>query len=233
MRQCLIIILILIIGLAGAAKITVGPESANYTKIQQAIDNATDGDVIEVHSGIYYENLYVFKPVALLGVDTGKGMPVVDASGAGSVITLATNGTTVKGFNVTGSGHCGCGNSGILVDSSNNFIVGNEIYKNKYGIYVKPGKINNTFLSNDLQENNITVLDNGGNHWDADESAANEKSTTPQNAGIAALGNHYSDYDEQREGCNDTNNDGFCDLPKKIEGGFGQDNHSSILAMNH
>lgn len=233
MRQCLIIILILMLGAASAAKITVGPESADYTKIQQAIDNATDGDVIEVHSGIYYENVYVFKPVVLLGIDTGQGMPLVDASGAGSVITLATNGTTVKGFNVTGSGHCGCGNSGILVDSSNNYITGNEIYKNKYGIYVKPGMINNTFLSNDLQENNITVLDNGGNHWDADTSAGNGKSLTLQNAGITALGNHYSDYDELTEGCNDTNNDGFCDLPKKFDGGSGQDNHSSIFAMNH
>ena len=108
MRQCLIIILILMLGAASAAKITVGPENADYAKIQQAIDNATNGDVIEVHSGTYHENVYVFKPVALLGVDTGQGMPLVDASGAGSVITLASNGTTVEGFNVTDSGHCGC-----------------------------------------------------------------------------------------------------------------------------
>lgn len=232
MRQRLIIILILMLGAASAAKITVGPENADYAKIQQAIDNATDGDVIEVHSGTYHENVYVFKPVTLLGVDTGQGMPLVDASGAGSVITLATNGTTVKGFNVTGSGHCGCGNSGILVDSSDNSIIGNEIYRNKYGIYVKPGMINNTFLSNDLQENNITAYDSASSRWDADAKAGGLQGFMQQVTGEQARGNHYSDYDEPAEGCNDTNKDGFCDLPRKIEGGSGQDNHSSILPIN-
>ncbi len=232
MRQCLIIILILMLGAASAAKITVGPENADYAKIQQAIDNATDGDVIEVHSGTYHENVYVFKPVALLGVDTGQGMPLVDASGAGSVITLASNGTTVEGFNVTGSGHCGCGNSGILVDSSDNSIIGNEIYRNKYGIYVKPGMINNTFLSNDLQENNITAYDSASSRWDADAKAEGLQGLMQQVTGEQARGNHYSDYDEPAEGCNDTDKDGFCDLPRKIEGGSAQDNHSSALPMN-
>jgi parallel beta-helix repeat protein len=232
MRKCLIIILILIIGMANAAKITVGPANADYAKIQQAVDNATTGDVIEVHSGTYHENVYVFKPVALLGVDTGEGMPLVNADGAGSVITLASNGTTIKGFNVTDSGHCGCGNSGILVDSSDNSVIGNKIYRNKYGIYVKPGMVNNTFLSNDLLENNITSFDNGGNHWDADASAKKVESIMRQNTSLPARGNHYSDYDEPAEGCNDTNKDGFCDLPRKIEGGSGQDNHSSILPVN-
>lgn len=221
------------LGAANATKITVGPESGNYTKIQQAIDNATAGDVIEVQSGTYNENVYVFKPVTLLGIDTGKGMPLVDANGAGSVITLASNATTVKGFNITGSGHCGCGNSGILVDSSDNSIIGNKIYKNKYGIYVKPGMINNTFLSNDLQENNITAYDSASSRWDANVKAEGLQSIVQLITGEQVGGNHYSDYDEIAEGCNDTNKDGLCDLPRMIEGGPSQDNHSSILPINH
>lgn len=34
--------------------------------------------------------------------------------------------------------------------------------------------------------------------------------------GAKIIGNHYSDYDEPGEGCNDTNSDGFCDEPRTI-----------------
>ena len=114
MRACLIIILILILGFANAAKITVGPMDANYSVIQQAVENASTGDIVEVQSGVYRENVYFFNmPVTLLGVDTGKGLPVVDAGGSSSAITILSNDTTISGFNLTNSGHCGCGNVAV------------------------------------------------------------------------------------------------------------------------
>ena len=57
---------------ASAATITV---PIDYAKIQWAIDNATAGDTIEVHSGTYYENVNVTKQLILRGI----GNPVVDA----------------------------------------------------------------------------------------------------------------------------------------------------------
>src|SRR5664279_2088254 len=125
MRGCIIAILILILGFANAAKITVGPTDANYSVIQQAADNASTGDLIEVQSGTYHENVYLFHTVTLQGVNTGKGLPVVDAGGSASAITVISNGTTVSGFNLTNSGHCGCGNAGVLVESNNNTIKNN------------------------------------------------------------------------------------------------------------
>jgi parallel beta-helix repeat protein len=165
MRTYLIIILILIVGCVDAAKITVGRSGEDYSQIQQAIDNASTGDVVEVHSGIYQENVYVSKTLALNGVDTGKGLPIVDAGGSGSAITLMANNTTLKSFRLTNSGHCGCGNAGISVKSGNNTIADNIIYGNKYGIYVSDRDINNTFISNKLIGNNITSYDSGGNNW--------------------------------------------------------------------
>ncbi len=119
----------LIIGAAIAAKITVGPAGEDFSLIQKAVDNATDGDLIEVHSGTYIEHIYLSKAIALMGVDNGNGRPVVNASGSGSALTLDANGTTVEGFNFTGSGHCGCGNAGIVVQSNNSTIVNNVLYK--------------------------------------------------------------------------------------------------------
>ena len=41
----------------------------NYTSIQDAIDNASDGDTIYVYSGIYYENVVINKRINLIGED--------------------------------------------------------------------------------------------------------------------------------------------------------------------
>ena len=232
MRGCLIIILILILGFANAAKITVGPAGANYSVIQQAADNASTGDLIEVQSGTYHENVYLFRTVTLQGVNTGKGLPVVDAGGSASAITVISNGTTVSGFNLTNSGHCGCGNAGILVESYNNTIKNNIILKNKYGIYVRPGKTNNTFLSNDLLDNEVTLNDTSLNHWSEGEKAGGLQGLLGLITGAKVYGNHYSDYDKPSQGCNDTNNDGFCDAPRKIGDGPNVDKYPSVSPLN-
>jgi len=203
MRVCLILILIsiLVLGCANASKITVGPKDADYSHIQQAIDNSSQGDIIEVQSGLYRENVFVYKTLTLQGIDAGQGLPVVDAGGSGSVISISSNDTVVKGFNITGSGGCGCGNAGIKVESSNNIVQGNIIYKNKYGIYIPSGNENNTFLYNDLLENEIAVSDSGiNNRWNGSAPAAGLQSLLELISGPRVMGNHYSDYDEVVEG---------------------------------
>jgi parallel beta-helix repeat protein len=235
MRTCLLLILIpiLLLGCANASTVTVGPKDADYSQIQQAIDNSSPGDVIEVQSGVYHENVRVYTPLTLQGIDSGNGRPVVDAGGSGSVISILSNGTIVKGFNITGSGGCGCGNAGIMVASSNNIIQGNIIYKNKYGIYIHSGNENNTFLSNDLLENNITVSDSGSkNRWNGSEKAEGLQSFIELISGPQVKGNHYSDYDEVKEGCNDANQDKICDNPRKIGGGSDTDNYPSASQIN-
>jgi len=234
MRVCLILILIsiLVLGCANASKITVGPNDADYSHIQQAIDNSSQGDIIEVQSGLYRENVFVYKTLTLQGIDAGQGLPVVDAGGSGSVISISSNDTVVKGFNITGSGGCGCGNAGIKVESSNNIVQGNIIYKNKYGIYIPSGNENNTFLYNDLLENEIAVSDSGiNNRWNGSAPAAGLQSLLELISGPRVMGNHYSDYDEVVEGCNDTNRDNICDKPRKM-GGTDMDNYPLVSSAN-
>jgi parallel beta-helix repeat protein len=235
MRACLILILIpiLVLGCANASKITVGPKDADYSHIQQAIDNSSQGDTIEVHSGLYRENAYVRKTLTLQGIDDGQGLPVVDAGGSGSVISITSNGTVIKGFNITGSGGCGCGNAGIKIQSSNNIIQDNIIRKNKYGIYIQSGCENNTFLSNDLLDNEIAVSDSGiNNRWNGSVPAAGLQGLLALISGSPVVGNHYSDYDEVSEGCNDTNQDKICDKPRMIGSGPGMDYYPSISSKN-
>lgn len=236
MRTCLILLLIpiLILGYAGASKVTVGQKDADYSNIQKAIDNSSSGDTIEVHSGVYSENIIIHKPLALIGVDSGDGRPLLDAGGSGSVISITANDVTLSGFNITGSGGCGCGNAGIKVESSNNTIKSNVIYKNKYGIYIDSTGTNNTFISNDLLNNSITVNDNGKtNRWNASIKAEGLQGLLEIFSGPQIKGNHYSDYDEDAEGCIDQNGDHICDKPRTFgSSDADQDDYPSKSNMN-
>lgn len=223
MRGCLIVILILLMSSVHAARITVGPGDEDYKQIQPALNNASIGDLIEVHSGTYIERLRVTKSVTLIGLDTGTGLPVINANRSSSAITLMANGSTVQGFNLTGSGGCGCGSAGIQVTSSNNTVLDNVLYKNKYGIYVKPGSINNTFISNYFLDNDISASDSGNNSWNGSKKAEGMQKLIELFIGKEIKGNYYSDYDEPEEGCNDTNNDRICDQPMNISGGSAVD----------
>ena len=226
------IILLLILTSAHAARITVGTEDEDFQHIQPAIDNSSRGDIIEIHSGIYRERINVSKAVTLLGIDTGEGTPVINASGSGSALVLMANGTTIKGLNLTGSGQCGCGSSGILVQSSNNTILNNVAYGNYYGIYVRPGYTNNTFIANDLIYNRVAAKDEGENLWNGILQAEGQQSLAESAVENQMRGNHYSDFDEPKEGCKDLNNDGLCDRRKKIDGGRSIDSCASIAVQN-
>ena len=50
-------------------------------------------------------------------------------------------------------------------------------------------------------------------------------------SGPRVIGNHYSDYDEENEGCSDANQDKICDKPRKIGSGPGMDNYPSVSSM--
>jgi parallel beta-helix repeat protein len=71
-----------------------GGGPGNYTKIQDAIDNATNGETVFVFddSSPYYENVTVDKSIQLIGEN--KETTVIDAQKNGSVIN--TNGVCIK-----------------------------------------------------------------------------------------------------------------------------------------
>jgi parallel beta-helix repeat protein len=232
MRGIILVILILIVGSASAAKIIVEPAGVKIMAIQSAINNANAGDIIEVHSGTYAEHVYLNEAMTLIGVDTGNGRPVIDAKKSGSALTIAANGSKVQGFNFTGSGHCVCGNAGIEVQSSNNTIINNILYKNKYGIYIKSQSVNNTIIANDFLNNEISASDQGNNLWYGSLKVQGLQSLKELIFGKNKKGNHYSDYENPKQGCNDTNHDGVCDLPKKINGGKSIDLYPAIAKEN-
>ena len=113
---CAAILFLWFVGSASATTWSVdGSGGANFTRIQDAIDNSSDGDTILVYSCAYSENVVVNKSVTLRGI----GQPVVDAGRHGNAVTLTAEGITVEGFNVTNSGRL-FDDAGIKVTTNNN-----------------------------------------------------------------------------------------------------------------
>ena len=113
----LILILFLICGSALAATITVKPGES----IQEAIDQARSGDVIEVMSGTYQGTLDIKKEVALMGIDSGEGMPVIDAGSILGSVFITANNSQISGFKIVNPN-----GDGIDVTSSHNTISNND-----------------------------------------------------------------------------------------------------------
>ncbi len=78
MRSYIVTAVLLLAGIAQADTLTVCPHGCDYASIQAALDAASSGDVVEVHSGEYGEEISLNKEVTLRGVDTGGGKPSIE-----------------------------------------------------------------------------------------------------------------------------------------------------------
>jgi len=108
----------------------------NYTKIQDAIDDASDGDTVYVYHGTYKENLIVNKSINLIGED--KNTTIIDGNQISDGLFITSDGVVVNDFKII---NCFYGWRGIGIDSSYNNISNNIIENNSYGIYVYNYKI--------------------------------------------------------------------------------------------
>jgi parallel beta-helix repeat protein len=78
----------------------VGP--GNYTTIQQAINNATNGDTIFVYAGTYNENIDTkIKKLTLIGED--RDTTIIHGQTTDHVVRIGTSDTSIEGFTMMGS----------------------------------------------------------------------------------------------------------------------------------
>jgi len=113
-----------------------GSGEGNYSKIQDALGDASDGDTVFVYddSSPYYENVIVDKTINLIGED--KNTTVIDGGGSGDVVYVSADEVYISGFTIQNSGY---GEypyyAGINICSISNTITGNNISSNDgYGI---------------------------------------------------------------------------------------------------
>ena len=142
----------------------------NYTRIQDAIDNASNGDTVFVYddSSPYVENIFVDVSITLLGEE--KNTTIVNGSTNGTGedpieyfgIWIAADSVTVSGFTIEG-----CNLSGILI-SSNHTSISDIIlsHNHNYGIAIGAMNTNQSFEQSGY--NTITkclITQNMGGVW--------------------------------------------------------------------
>ncbi len=149
----------------------------NYTHIQDAINNASDGDTIFVYSGIYHENIIIDKSINLIGED--RNTTVIEGNDH-DVVFITANKVNISGFTIR---QCKKDNKRetvriLLVKVSNIRICKNSIINNDMGIYgeeIKDVEITDNIASfngidginifqskNVIIENNVVINNSGG-----------------------------------------------------------------------
>jgi len=128
------------VGFDGNTLYVGGSGPNNYTKIQDAIDDALDGDTVFVYddSSPYYENLDIFKTIKVTGEN--KETTIIDGQNTGDVVYISSDSVQLSGFTLTNSGSQGFPNhddAGIDLASDNNTITDTKIISNgRYGILI-------------------------------------------------------------------------------------------------
>ena len=93
-----------------------GSGPGNYSKIQDAIDNASDGDTVFVFNGTYYGYVILNKSINLIGED--KNTTIIIGFFAYTIF-IVSDWVNMSGFTIQNGGRLG---EGVRIDSSyNNF----------------------------------------------------------------------------------------------------------------
>jgi len=166
-------------------------DKGDFCNIQEAINAANPGDIIEVSVGKFFEHIVVNKSLTLIGEDRNKS--IIDGNGTGTVVTVNTDYVNISGFTIQQSGDH---QRGVFLDGSNNSTIwGNIIVDNYYGVWLNNseknlikdnlvhGNIWGIYLQdskNNIIESNM-IVDNyrRGLHLDfSDNNTVNENSVT-------------------------------------------------------
>jgi parallel beta-helix repeat protein len=157
-----------------------------YVTIQEAINNAVDGDTVFVKAGTYYEHVVVNKTISLVGEDVDT--TIIDGNNTGHVINVITDNVSISGFTVRNSGNVhwpdldagiclngttGCvisenrvvdnGFAGIsLLSSQYNKIAGNNVSGTGWGGIHLMNSSRNTVFDNILDSNGQQLQWGGG-----------------------------------------------------------------------
>ncbi len=123
----------------------------NYTKIQDAIDDASDGDTVFVYndsSPYKYVTLVVNKSINLIGEDTYS--TIIDGY-RDYVIKVYADYVNISGFNIIGR-------VGVYLEKSSNCIISRNIISTSYYDYCWPIELQesdfNIISRNDISNNN-------------------------------------------------------------------------------
>ena len=109
-----------------------GSGPGNYTKIQDAVDDASDGDMVFVYSGIYYETIFLNKQIDLIGED--RETTILDGERSwgnawNNIRIYDTDYVTISGFSIL---NCDLSEGAGIYSSADNIIIHDNVFSNMY-----------------------------------------------------------------------------------------------------
>jgi nitrous oxidase accessory protein len=123
--------------LAAATAMVVVPLDASI--LQQRIDAVAPGGTLVVESGIYRGPIEIRGPLNVLG----RGRPILDGGGSGTVVSITGDGVVFTGFEVRASGRTTSQEpAGIAVVGSDHRIEDNFVHDVYFGIHLAKGARN-------------------------------------------------------------------------------------------
>ncbi len=130
-----------------------GAFNASGAPIQDAVNNASSGDIICVNAGDYAENVEIATAHLTLAGE-GADVVTVTADSDDHIFEVTANYVNISGFNVAGAtGATGISNAGIYLNGADHCNISeNTASNNKYGIYLKSSSDN--ILLNNTASNN-------------------------------------------------------------------------------
>ncbi len=172
---------------AGATVITVNNNGGgNYSSIQEAVNNAHNGDTILVSPGIYKENVKVNKELAIFSHSTISGEQtertyIVGAVPDVDVFSISSSNVTINGFHIAG-GSSGEGRHevGLYLEGVQNCSLSNNtLVLNDIGIYL------NNSQGNLLDNNKIGLGSSGIVLSNSNENVLSNNLVVANNQGIS------------------------------------------------
>jgi parallel beta-helix repeat protein len=128
--------IVTLIGVPISSRLRIVPD--DYRSIQEAVNEALDGDIIYVKVGIYQENLVINKPLIFVGEDPRRTL--LDGGASDYTILIKVGGMIITGFTITGGGTMiGVGGRGAglqIYNSSHVLVLRNHFTGNRMAIYI-------------------------------------------------------------------------------------------------
>jgi parallel beta-helix repeat protein len=131
-----------------------GGDPSNYSKIQEAIENSSDGDTIFVYDDLapYLENIRINKQLLVLGEN--KDTTIINGiTGQDHVVRMSSKNAEINGFTIKGAAG---GQDGIVVyPLMEDITISNNIIKDcSYGIFLQATSARTTITDNIITNNN-------------------------------------------------------------------------------
>jgi len=130
-----------------------GSGEGNYTNIQDAINDSSDGDTVYVYddSSPYFENVVVNKSINLIGED--KNTTIIDGGGTGNVVKVTADCVYISAFTIRNSG-VEWDKAGIKIFSNHNTVIGSNISSNNNNGIWLASSYDNNIKDNTISSNN-------------------------------------------------------------------------------